>query len=80
MGWFDLLNSALLLSGSATKGRFSLYSDVVYMSMTSKNDGRVLSVEDTITVPGTRIPVPISADLNLDTRTDLDGLSPAATN
>lgn len=73
--WLDLLNSGLLLSGSATKGRFSLYSDVLYLSMTSKNDGRVLSVDDTITVPGTRIPVPISADLNLNTRTDLDGLA-----
>lgn len=73
--WLDLLNAGLLLSGSATKGRFSLFSDVVYLSMTSKNDGRVLSVDDTISVPGTRIPVPISADINLDTRTDLDGLA-----
>jgi len=73
--WLDLLNAGLLLSGSASKGRFSLYSDVVYLSLTSKNDGRVLSVDDTVTVPGTRIPIPISADLNLNTRTDLDGLS-----
>jgi hypothetical protein len=73
--WLELLNAGLLVSGSATKGRFSLYTDFLYLSMTSKNDGRVLSVDDTITVPGTRIPVPISADLNLDTRTDLDGLS-----
>lgn len=73
--WLDLLNSGLLLSGSATKGRFSVYSDVVYLSMTSKNDGRVLSVDDTVTVPGTRVPIPISADLALNTRTDLDGLS-----
>ena len=73
--WLELLNAGLLVSGSATKGRFSLYSDFLYLSMTSKNEGRVVSVEDTITVPGTRIPVPISATLNLDTRTDLDGLS-----
>lgn len=72
--WLDLLNAGLLVSGSASKGRFSVYSDLVYLSMTSKNDGRVLSVDDTVTVPGTRIPVPISADLNLNTRTDLDGL------
>ena len=73
--WLDLLNAGLLLSGSASKGRFSLYSDLVYLSMTSKNDGRVLSVDDTVTVPGTRIPIPVSADFNLNTRTDLDGLS-----
>jgi hypothetical protein len=73
--WLDLLNAGLLVSGTASKGRFSLYSDVVYLSLTSKNDGRVLSVDDTITVPGTRIPIPISANLNLDTRTDLDGLT-----
>ena len=73
--WLDLLNSGLLISGSATKGRFSLYSDFLYLSMTSKNDGRLLSVDDTVTVPGTRVPIPISASLNLNTRTDLDGLS-----
>ncbi len=73
--WLDLLNSGLLISGSADKGRFSLYSDLLYLSMTSKNDGRVLSVEDTVTVPGTRVPIPVSASLNLDTRTDLDGLA-----
>ena len=73
--WLDLLNYGLLVSGSATKGRFTLYTDVVLLSMTSKNDGRVLSVDDSITVPGTRIPIPISADLAVDTRTDLDGLA-----
>jgi hypothetical protein len=73
--WLELLNAALLLSGSASNGRLSIYSDFVYLSMTSKNDGRVLSVDDTVTTPGTRDPVPISADFNLNTRTDLDGLS-----
>lgn len=72
--WLDFINAGLLVSGTATRDRFSIYSDLVYLSMTSKNDGRVLSVDDTVTVPGTRIPIPISADLNLNTRTDLDGL------
>jgi hypothetical protein len=72
--WLELLNAGLLLSGSATKGKFGLYGDVVYLSLTSKNDGRVLSVDDTVTVPGTRIPIPVSATLNLNTRSDLDGL------
>lgn len=72
--WLDLLNFGALVSGSARKGRISIFSDFVYLSMTSKNDGRVIFVEDTVTVPGTRIPIPISADLNLNTRTDLDGL------
>ena len=72
--WLELLNAGLLMSGSATKGRFGLYADLVYLSLESKNDGRVLSVDDTITVPGTRIPIPVSADLSLNTRSDLDGL------
>lgn len=72
--WLKLINAGLLLSGNATKGKFGLYGDLVYLSMESKNDGRVLSVDDTITVPGTRIPVPVSANLNLNTRSDLDGL------
>jgi len=72
--WLDLLDYGALVSGSARKGRFSIFSDIVYLSMTSKGDGRVVSVDDTVTVPGTRIPIPVSADLNLNTRTDLDGL------
>lgn len=72
--WLELLNAGLLLSGNATKGRFGLYGDLVYLSMESKNDGRVISVDDTITVPGTRIPIPVSADLSINTRSDLDGL------
>ena len=71
--WLDLLNYGLLLSGSASKGRFSVFTDLVVLSMTSKNDGRVLSVDDSITIPGMRVPVPIGADLVLDTRSDLDG-------
>jgi len=70
--WLDLINAGLLVSGTASKGRFSIYSDLVYLSLTSKNDGRLLSVADTGTVSGT--PVLVSADFNLNTRTDLDGL------
>ena len=72
--WLDLLNYGLLIGGSAQKGRFSIFSDLVYLSMTSEDDDRVVAVEDTVTVPGTRIPVPVGADLNADTRSDLDGL------
>ncbi len=71
--WLDLLNYGVLVNGSARKGRFSIFSDFVYLSMTSEN-GRVVSVEDTVTVPGTPITIPISASLNLNTRTDLDAL------
>lgn len=67
--WLDLLNFGLLLNGSARKGRYSVSGDLVYLSMTSKNDGRVLSVS-----PGNGSIIPIGADLELDTRTDLDGL------
>jgi hypothetical protein len=67
--WLDLLNWGALVSGNARKGRFSIFSDLVYLSMTSKNDGRVLSVGDA----GTRIP--IDANVVLNTRADLDGLT-----
>ncbi len=71
--WLELLNYGLLIGGSAEKGRFSLFADFVYLSMTSEEDDRVVSVEDTVTVPGTRIPIPVGAELNADTRTDLNG-------
>jgi hypothetical protein len=72
--WLDLLNIGALITGNARKGRLSIFSDLVYLSLTSKNDGRILSVEDNISVPGTPIQIPVSASLNLNTRTDLDGL------
>jgi len=72
--WLDLLNYGLLVGGSAQKGRFSLFSDFVYLSLTSEDDDRVVSVDDTVTIPGTRIPVPVGANLNADTRSDMDGL------
>jgi len=72
--WLDLLNFAALVGGSAQKGRVSLFADVVYLSMSSANDDRVVSVEDSISVPGTPISIPVGAELNADTRTDLDGL------
>lgn len=71
--WLELLNYGLLIGGTAQKGRFSLYSDFLRLSLTSEEDDRVVSVDDTITVPGTRIPIPVSAELNADTQTDVDG-------
>ncbi len=72
--WLELLNYGLLLGGSAQKGKLSLFADFMYLSMTSEKDDRVVSVEDTVTIPGTRIPIPVGAELNADTQTDLDGL------
>ena len=70
----DFLNFGGLVSGSAKKGRFAIFADFIYLGVRSRNSGRVVSVEDTVTVPGTRIRIPVSADLNLNTQTDLDGL------
>lgn len=64
--WFELLNIAALVSGSARKDRFSITSDFVYLSMSKVEDGRVIGVDD----PGTP---PVGAALTLDTSTDLDG-------
>ena len=71
--FLDLLNFAVLVSGSAKKGRFIVLSDLMYLSMSS-TDGRVASVDDTISVPGVPVPIPISASLNVGIKTDLDGL------
>ncbi len=73
--WLDLLNFAALISAGAQKGRASVFTDFAYLSMTSKNDGRLLSVDDRTTSPGSRLPIPVTADVNLNTRTDLDALS-----
>ena len=72
--WLDLSNFGGVVSFSAKKGNFAIFSDVVYLRTTSKNNGRVVSVEDTVTTPGTRITIPVSADLNLNTLTELDGI------
>jgi len=71
--WLDLLNIGVLIGGSARKGRFSIFTDFVYLSMTKNGDSRVASVEGAL--PGGRVTVPVSADLTLNTRTDLDGLT-----
>jgi len=70
--WLELLNFGVLVAASARKGRFSMFTDVVYLSMTRNGDGRVVSVEGT--VPGGFTSIPVSADLTLNTRTDMDGL------
>lgn len=70
--WLELLNFGALVSASARKGKFSLSSDIVYLSMTRNGDGKVVSVEGSVT--GNRISIPVSAALVLNTRTDLDGL------
>ena len=71
--WLELLNFGALVGGSARKGRFSMFTDFVYLSMTRNGDGRVVSVEGA--VPGNLISIPVSADLTLNTRTDMDGLT-----
>ena len=70
--WLELLNFGALVAASARKGRFSMFTDVVYLSMTRNGDGRIASVEGT--VPGNIISIPVSANLTLNTRTDMDGL------
>jgi hypothetical protein len=65
--WLDLINGAALLNAGASKGRFSVFGDLVFLSMESDGD-RVVSVLDNANIP-------VDADLNLSTETDFDGLS-----
>jgi hypothetical protein len=72
--WLDLLNFAALFSATASRDRFAVFTDLVYLDMGGDNDGRVVSVEGTIPGPGGNIEIPVSADLNLATEFELDGL------
>ena len=72
--WLELLNFAALMSGSATKGRFAIFTDIVYLDMGADNDGRLVSVEGPVSGPGGNIEIPVSADLNINTEFALDGL------
>mgnify|MGYP001822560520 FL=1 len=65
--WLDLLNGALLVNGEMRKGRFSIFTDFVYLGLESDGD-RVRSVQI-----GNVIPVDI--EVNLATKTDFDGMS-----
>ncbi len=67
--WLDLLNYGLLLSGTAIKGRLSVLTDLVVISMTSKNDGEI----DLVRFGGDRIPIDVTTQGTV--RSDLDGLT-----
>ena len=71
--WLDLLNVAVLVGGSAEKGRFSITSDFVFLSMSNEPDSRLASVETSISGPGGRVDIPVGVDVTLDTETDLTG-------
>jgi len=70
--WFELLNYAVLVNGSVRRGRIAISSDFVYLSMSKVEDGRVLGVADP-SAPSVGFGIPVGAELNLATRTDLDG-------
>lgn len=72
--WLDLLNFAVLVSSSATRGRYLVAADLVYLSMAGESDGRVVSVEDP-TGPGGIVEIPVDASLSLSNETELKGLT-----
>ena len=71
--WFDMLNFAAFVGGTAKKGRFSIISDIAYLSMSNEPDSRLASVETIVSGPGGRVEIPVGADITLDTETDLTG-------
>lgn len=73
--WLDLLNFGALIGGTARKGNFSISSDFVYLSMSSESDGRLLSVDGTITGPNDRVDIPVSADITAISETELEGFT-----
>jgi hypothetical protein len=72
--WLELINGVALINAGVQKGRFSLSTDFVFLSMESEKD-RITSVLDNVTIPGNPEPLPIDATLNLATKTDFDGLA-----
>jgi len=71
--WLELLNFGALVAASATKDRFAVFTDLMYLSMSSDSDGRLLSVEGTISGPGGNIEIPVGAEVNVDTESEFDG-------
>lgn len=65
--WLELINGVMLINGGVRKGRFSLATDLVFLSLESDKD-RVKSVLDDVSIP-------IEGELNLSTDTDFDGLA-----
>ena len=69
--WLDLLNFAVLVSGSARKEDFVIFTDIVYLSMETK-DSSLTSVDD----PGPGVlPIPVDVTLSIGTKSELDGLA-----
>ena len=67
--WLDMINFGLLLSGSAQKDKFLVFSDLVYLSMTSKNEGSIDGIQ-----LGPDF-LPIEGSIVLNVRTDLDAIN-----
>jgi hypothetical protein len=67
--WLQDLSGLLMVSAEARKGRWALLTDLIYLDF-SNQTGRVKSVDFGIG-PGGRVPV--AADANLDTQSDLRG-------
>jgi hypothetical protein len=61
--WLELLNAAFLINASATSGRFTAFTDLVYLGMSSEKSRQRM--------PGPR---PVDAGLKLETESELDGL------
>ena len=52
INWLELINFGFLVNATARKGRLSIASDLVYLSLSSDGDSRLLSLEATIPGPG----------------------------
>lgn len=72
--WFKLLNFGVLVSAGGTKDRLGLFTDFVFLRMSSNNEGELISAEGAISGPGGMISVPVGADVNIATDTELDGI------
>jgi hypothetical protein len=73
--WLDLLNFGALVGGTARKGDFSISSNFVYLNMSSESDGRLLSVDGSITGPNGGVDIPIGADITAGSETELKGFT-----
>lgn len=72
--WLELLNFALLVNVSAQKDRIELFTDFVYLALESDNESQILSVDRVISGPGGVVSIPVGAEVNIATNTELDGI------
>lgn len=71
--WLELLNFGVLINGSASKGKLTIFGDLVFLSLDKDNGGKVVSADTVISGPGDSVSIPVGVSANLSTKSELKG-------